>query len=117
MRRFKVEVEVIKCFVVEVDDEMVTDEDIEDWESVFYPLDEEDDKISSLVHDYCETRARLGNIFIEGYGKVLKVGQKADGYFVKDSEVCKFMKMVECDDDGYTDVNLKELWIDKKEEK
>ena len=109
MRKFKVVVEIVKEYVVEADESILTDKNLEGWESAFHDLDSEDDKVASLVHDYCECRARLGNRYLEGYGKVLNVNQKADGYFVKEDDVCDFMRMVKCDDDGDTVVYLEEI--------
>ena len=109
MRKFEVVVEVVKSYTVEIDDSKLTEEDLEGWESVFHDLDSEDDKISSLVLDYCESRARLGNRFIEGHGIVLDKGKKADGYFIQENEVCEYMTMIEADDEGDTDTNLKEI--------
>lgn len=113
MRRYKVTVEVVKSYEIEIDDEYLSNEMLEGWESVFYKLDQEDDKISSLVHDYCEARARLGNKFIEGHGIVLEKNKIADGFFIKENEVCEYMQMIKTDDEGETDVYLKEIFTPK----
>jgi len=109
MRRFKVVVEITKNYEVEIDESKITEEELEGWESVFCDLDMEEDKLTSYVSNYCEIRARLGDGFIEGYGVVLKKGKKADGYFIKDEEVNDEMKILKADDEGCTDVYLKEL--------
>lgn len=109
MRKFKVVVEITKEYEVEIDESKLSEEDLEAWESVFYDLDMEEDKLTSYVSNYCEIRARLGNGFIEGYGVVLKKGEKADGYFIEDKEVNDEIKILKADDEGCTDVHLKEL--------
>ena len=108
MRKFEVVVETTKTYVIEIDDNQLTEEDLEGWESVFHDLDSEDDKISSLVLDYCECRARLGDTFIEGHGRVLRKGQKRPSY-IDESDVCEYMKIIDCDDDGDIDTYVKEL--------
>lgn len=110
MRKFNVVVEMTKSYEVEIDDTMLSDAELAAWESAFYDLDSDgDDKIASLVRNYCELRAESGDVFIEGYGRVLKVNQEADGYFIKENEVCPYMKLTKCDDDGYPDTYLREI--------
>ena len=60
----------LKC-----DDEKITEEYLDSFESAFYPLDEEDDRIKSMAGDYCRLRAKFGQCFIEGYGHVLERGK------------------------------------------
>ena len=64
-----------KLDVIELDDEKITEEYLDSFESVFYPLDEEDDRIKSMAGDYCRLRAKFGQCFIEGYGHVLERGK------------------------------------------
>lgn len=75
MRKFRVVVTTTKEFEIELDDEKITDEKLDGFESVFYPLDEEDDRIKSMAADYCRLRAEFGQCFIEGYGYVLEKGR------------------------------------------
>lgn len=74
MRKFIVKVTTTKEFQIELDDEKITEEYLDGWESTFHPLDEEDDRIESMAGDYCRLRAELGQSFIEGYGFVLERG-------------------------------------------
>lgn len=75
MRKFIVKVTTTKEFEIELDDEKITEEYLDSFESVFYPLDEEDDRIKSMAGDYCRLRAKYGQGFIEGYGHVLEKGR------------------------------------------
>ncbi|WP_302579508.1 hypothetical protein [Clostridium saudiense] len=75
MRKFIVKVTTTKEFEIELDDEKITEEYLDSFESVFYPLDEEDDRIKSMAGDYCRLRAKFGQCFIEGYGHVLERGK------------------------------------------
>ena len=75
MRKFIVKVTTTKEFEIELDDEKITEEYLDSFESVFYPLDEEDDRIKSMAGDYCRLRAMCGQCFIEGYGHVLERGK------------------------------------------
>ena len=65
MRKFIVKVTTTKEFEIELDDEKITEEYLDSFESVFYPLDEEDDRIKSMAGDYCRLRAMFGQCFIE----------------------------------------------------
>ena len=75
MRKFIVKVTTTKEFEIELDDEKITEEYLDSFESVFYPLDEEDDRIKSMAGDYCRLTAMFGQCFIEGYGHVLERGK------------------------------------------
>lgn len=75
MRKFIVKVITTKEFEIELDDEKITEEYLDSFESAFYPLDEEDDRIKSMAGDYCRLRAKFGQCFIEGYGHVLERGK------------------------------------------
>ena len=75
MRKFKVVVTTTKEFEIELDDKKITEEELDDFESAFYSLNEEDDRIKSMAGDYCRLRAELGERFIEGYGYVLEKGR------------------------------------------
>lgn len=75
MRKFIVKVTTTKEFEIELNDEKITEEYLDSFESAFYPLDEEDDRIKSMAGDYCRLRAKCGQCFIEGYGHVLERGK------------------------------------------
>lgn len=75
MRKFKVTVEITKEYEFEVDDTVITEELLENWESVYHTLDDEEDKYASLAYDYCRLRAIGFEGSIEGYGFVLENGE------------------------------------------
>lgn len=75
MRKFIVRVITTKEFEIELDDKKITEEYLDNFESSFYPLDEEDYRIKSMAGDYCRLRAEFGQCFIEGYGHVLERGK------------------------------------------
>lgn len=107
MRKFKVNVEITKEYEIEIDETKITNEELEAWESVFYDLDIEEDKLASYVANYCELRANLGTGFIEGYGVVTEKGKKP--YGVKDIEINEEMKIIKAYDSGFTDVTIEEI--------
>lgn len=110
MRKFKVVVETVKNYVIEVDDSKLTEKDLEAWESIFRDLDSTDDKFTSLVLDYCQCRARFGDEFIEGHGRVLEK-EKIYPYNIDKNEVCEYMKIIDCDDEGLVEASITELNI------
>lgn len=107
MRKFKVKVETVKEYEIEVDDSIATDEELENWESVFWPLDCEDDRVTSYVASYAELRASQGDGFIEGFGVVTPKGKVAFGY--KEKDLSNHMFIIEADDYGNSDVTIKEI--------
>lgn len=109
MRKFKVKVETVKEYEIEVDDSIATDKELENWESVFWSLDCEDDRLTSYVASYCELRATKGNTFIEGFGIVAHKGMFNTVKKLKGDSVCDYMKMIKADDEGYSDVTIEEI--------
>ena len=75
MRKFKVFVTQEKEYEIEIDDDKITEEELDSFEELFYDLDQEDDRISSMARDYARLRAIGFSGFIEGYGYVLEDGQ------------------------------------------
>ncbi|MCC3868467.1 hypothetical protein [Terrisporobacter mayombei] len=107
MRRFKAKVTIEKEFVIEIDENIATEEELTNWESVFWNLDSEDTKIASYVSSYCELRATQG-IDLEGFGIVLPIGETSHRG-IHNNVICNHMRTIKADDDGYTDVYLQEL--------
>lgn len=107
MRKFKVKVEIEKEYEIEVDDNIATDEELEAWESVFWPLDCEEDRLTSYVASYCELRASQGMTFIEGFNVVAPRGKIPFGY--KEDDVSNHMFIIKADDEGYSEVTIKEI--------
>ena len=95
MRKFKVVVTAIKEFEIELDDVKITEEELDGFESVFYPL------------DYCRLRAKYGQGFIEGYGHVLEKGRIPFSAKMVNVEPNDAINIV--DYNGYEDVEVCEL--------
>lgn len=106
MRKFKVKVETVKEYEIEVDDSIATDEELEAWESVFWPLDCEEDKLTSYVASYAELRASQGMTFIEGFGVVAPKGKIPFGY---KEDLNSHMFIIKADDDGDSIVTIEEI--------
>lgn len=107
MRKFKVVVTTTKEFAIELDNAKITEEALDAFESVFYPLDEEDDRIKSMAGDYCRLRAKYGQGFIEGYGHVLEKGRIPLSAKMANEEPNDAINIVDCD--VYEDVEVDEL--------
>lgn len=107
MRKFIVKVTTTKEFEIELDDEKITEEYLDSFESAFYPLDEEDDRIKSMAGDYCRLRAKFGQCFIEGYGHVLERGKVPLSAKIANEEPNDAINIV--DYDTYEDVEVYEL--------
>lgn len=106
MRKFKVKVQIEKEYEIEVDDSIATDEELEAWESVFWPLDCEEDRLTSYVASYAELRASQGMTFIEGFGVV---ATKDQVHFFKEEDINNHMVIIKADEEGYADVTIKEI--------
>ena len=107
MRKFKVKVQIEKEYEIEVDDNIATDEELENWESVFWPLDCEEDILTSYVASYAELRATQGTGFIEGFGVVAPKGKIPFGY--KEKDLSNHMFIIKADDEGDSIVSIKEV--------
>ena len=107
MRKFKVVVTTTKEFEIELDDAKITEEELDGFESAFYPLDEEDDRIKSMAGDYCRLRTKYGQGFIEGYGYVLEKGRIPFSAKIANEEPNDAINIVDYDD--YEDVEVDEL--------
>ena len=107
MRKFKVKVETVKEYEIEVDDSIATDEELENWESVFWSLDCEEDRLTSYVASYAELRAAQGMTFIEGFRVVAPKGKIPFGY--KEDDLSNHMFIIKADDNGDSIVTIKEI--------
>lgn len=107
MRKFKVTVITTKEFEIEIDDEKITEEELDGFEAAFYPLDEEDDRIKSMAGDYCRLRAELGRQFIEGYGYVLEKGRVPFLAEINNGKTNNAINLINCEDD--VDIEVDEL--------
>lgn len=106
MRRFRVVVTTTKEFEIELDDEKITDEELDAFESAFYPLDEENDRIKSMAGDYCRLRAKFGQCFIEGYGHVLEKGKVPLSAKISNEKPNDAINILDYyDDDDYIEVD------------
>lgn len=75
MRKFKVTVTQEKEYEIEIDENKMTEEELDSFEEFFYDLDQEDDRIKSMAGDYARLRTIGFSDFIEGYGYVLEDGE------------------------------------------
>ena len=107
MRKFKVVVTTTKEFEIELDDAKITEKELDGFESAFYALDEEDDRIKSMAGDYCRLRAKYGQGFIEGDGHVLEKGRIPFSAKIANEEPNDAINIVDYDD--YEDVEVDEL--------
>lgn len=71
IRKFKVEVTRVDSYVVEIDDSIYNKEWIEEFEKHLHPLPE---GIESIAEDIAIFRARCGERFQEGYGRITEDG-------------------------------------------
>lgn len=102
MKKYKVEVEIIKTYEVEIDENIINNEFIEEFEECFHDLNEEDDKYKSIARDICEIRAQ--DLSYEGYGYPLECGKS---YF-DDDETQKGINFIEINED-YCDATVSEM--------
>lgn len=88
MKKYKVKVIQEKEYEIEIDETKYTDEYLEEFESVMFKLDEEDDKISSLMHYIGTNLANETNFECLGYpllkGQHWNREYEADGINVAD---------------------------------
>lgn len=105
-RKYRVTVEITKEYEIEIDDEIITEEQLDAFESVFYKLDEEDDRYKSMANDYCRLRAIYGNENFEGYGYPLEHGKVP--YMRDKSDVNKGINLTSIDDEGYSYIDVYE---------
>lgn len=105
MRKFRVTVTTTKEFEIEIDDEKITEEELDGFESTFYPLDEEDDRIKSMAGDYCRLRAQFGQCFIEGYGHVLEKGKVPLSAKISNEKPNDAINILDYYDDDYIEVD------------
>lgn len=113
MKKYKVTVELVKEYEIEIDENEITEEELENWESVFYKLDEEDDKYKSMANDYCRLRAIGFEGAIEGYGYVLENGKipsgaRLMGLTEKDITNSINFKIID-DGESYPYINVEEI--------
>ena len=81
MKKYKVKVEQIKEYEIEIDDSKISIEDLEAFESVMYKLDEvEDDKYASFAYEIA--RHKANDLSFEGIGYPLIRGRS----YIKDME-------------------------------
>lgn len=66
-KRFKVEVTRIDEYIIEIDEDIYNEEWITEFERHFHPLD---NGLESIAEDIAIFRARFGERFQEGYGRI-----------------------------------------------
>lgn len=103
MKKYKVKIEQIKEYEIEIDETKFTKEAIEGFESVMWKLDAvEDDKYASIAHHIARIRAEdLSN---EGFGYPLIRGENLchDG---SENEAINFSEI----DEDYIDIEVEEI--------
>ena len=102
MKKYKVKVEQIKEYEIEIDDSKISIEDLEAFESVVYKLDEvEDDKYASFAYEIA--RHKANDLSFEGIGYPLIRGRS----YIKDMENENInISMI---DEDYEDIEVEEL--------
>ena len=109
MKKYKVTVEITKEYEIEIDETKITEEDLDGFEEVFYPLDEESDRYKSMANDYCRLRAMEGDGFIEGYGYVLENGKPSFGAKINNYKPNDAINLTSIDDEGDYDISVYEI--------
>lgn len=103
MKKYKVQVEIIKEYEIEIDENIINKEFIEGFEKVMYKLDDEDDKYGSIAHDIA--RIRACDYSYEGYGYPL-VNRNKDRFDDDENQYgINFAKI----DEDYCDVTVSEI--------
>lgn len=107
-RKFKVQVERIDNYEVEIDDEVINEEWMEKFRNVFYDFDDLEEHAEHLA----QFKARFRNgafpgFFIEGYGIPLLNGEAGSGSREKD--VNRAINIIVVDEDNDIDVSVQEL--------
>lgn len=103
MKKYKVKVEQIKEYEIEIDETKFTEKDIEGFESVMWKLDAvEGDKYASIAHEIASIRAE--DLSYEGFGYPLIRGKNRfnDGY---ENKAINFSKI----DEDYIDIEVEEI--------
>lgn len=99
MKKYKVKVIQEKEYEIEIDETKYTDEYLEEFESVMFKLDEEDDKISSLMHFIGTNLANETNFECLGYpllkGQHWNKEYEAEGINVVDVNECEDIEVEE----------------------
>ena len=115
MRKFKVTVTQEKEYEIEIDENKMTEEELDSFEEFFYDLDQEDDRIKSLANNYCKLRAIGFSGFIEGYGYVLEDGEvpfEARFHDLKKEDINTGINFKIIDEDEeYPDIEVEEIII------
>ena len=103
MKKYKVKVEQIKEYEIEIDETKFTKEDIKGFESVMWKLDEvEDDKYASIAYEIA--RIRANDLSYEGFGYPLIDGKNS--FRDRDeNEALNFSKI----DEDYIDIEVEEI--------
>ena len=71
----KIEVIVSETMTLVIDDKCLTKEALDEFEELFYPLDEKDTREDSLYSYVASCLVRFDNDFIEGVGQAVQVNR------------------------------------------
>lgn len=103
MKKYKVKVEQIKEYEIEIDETKFTEEEIKAFETFMWKLDEvEDDKYASIAYEIA--RIRANDLSYEGFGYPLIKGENS----FRDSENNDAINFSEIDED-YIDIEVEEV--------
>ena len=113
MRKFKVTVTQEKEYEIEIDENKTNKEVLDTFETYFYNLNQEEDRIKSMASDYARLRAIGINGFIEGYGYVLEDGEipfeaRLKGLKKEDINTDINFKIID-EDEEYPDIEVIEI--------
>lgn len=98
MKKYKVTVTRTCEYEVEVDENIYTEENRENWEHTFWPLDG-DEPTEAFARGLAEQSIRLGvNEFIEGFARVMQDEDQAERYKKHYDDVNDKMFIREVDD-------------------
>lgn len=109
MKKYKVEVEITKEYEIEIDENLITEEMLDHFEKYFTKLNEEDDRYTSYVNEYCRLRAMLGERFIEGFGYAFEKGEIPFSAKFNNDKPNKGINLTSFDDEGDYYVNVREV--------
>lgn len=104
MKKYKVKVEQIKEYEIEIDETKFTEEDIKGFESTMWKLDEvEDDKYASIAYEIA--RIRANDLSYEGFGYPLIKGENNSFRDGEENDAINFSKI----DEDYIDIEVEEV--------
>jgi len=103
MKRFKCKVERVNEYIIEFDEEVLDEEWMKYFRSVFFNYHE----LNEHAEHIAQMRARFKKSFIEGYGVPLIDGEVS--YFANEKSVNKAINIIIVSEDEECDVDVEEI--------